>query len=146
MSYMSTTRRSAEATPAKPCVTDPGACTVVAVISIDADSPVPPFEQVRTTLAQQMADRTLPVGTRLPTVRALAAELGIAVNTVARAYRELEAAGLVETRGRAGTFVSAAGDQRLSLAQGAAAAYADTVRALGIGRAEALEIVSAALR
>jgi DNA-binding transcriptional regulator YhcF (GntR family) len=119
---------------------------VVAVISLDADSPVPPFEQVRTTLAQQMADRTLPVGTRLPTVRALAAELGIAVNTVARAYRELEAAGLVETRGRAGTFVSAAGDQRLSLAQGAAATYADTVRALGIGRAEALEIVSAALR
>lgn len=116
------------------------------VISIDADSPVPPFEQVRTTLAQQMADRTLPVGTRLPTVRALAAELGIAVNTVARAYRELEAAGLVETRGRAGTFVSAAGDQRLSLAQDAASTYAESVRALGIGRAEALEIVAAALR
>ncbi|WP_157601873.1 GntR family transcriptional regulator, partial [Promicromonospora kroppenstedtii] len=75
------------------------ACTVAGVISIDADSPVPPFEQVRTGLAQQMADRTLPVGARLPTVRALAADLGIAVNTVARAYRELEAAGLVETRG-----------------------------------------------
>lgn len=123
-----------------------GACTVAGVISIDADSTVPPFEQVRTSLAQQMADRTLPVGTRLPTVRALAADLGIAVNTVARAYRELEAAGLVETRGRAGTFVSAAGDQRLSLAQDAASTFADTVRALGIGRAEALEIVSAALR
>jgi DNA-binding transcriptional regulator YhcF (GntR family) len=123
-----------------------GACTVGGVISIDADSRVPPFEQVRVSLAQQMADRTLPVGTRLPTVRVLAAELGIAVNTVARAYRELEAAGLVETRGRAGTFVSAAGDQRLSLAQGAASTYAETVRALGIGRAEALEIVAAALR
>jgi DNA-binding transcriptional regulator YhcF (GntR family) len=119
---------------------------VAVVISIDADSPVPPFEQVRTTLAQQMADRTLPVGTRLPTVRALAADLGIAVNTVARAYRELEAAGLVETRGRAGTFVSAAGNQRLALAQDAAAQYAETARALGISRDEALEIVSAALR
>lgn len=116
------------------------------VISIDADSPVPPYEQVRTGLAQQMADRTLPVGARLPTVRALAADLGIAVNTVARAYRELEAAGLVETRGRAGTFVSAAGNQRLALAQDAAAQYAETARALGISRAEALEIVSAALR
>jgi DNA-binding transcriptional regulator YhcF (GntR family) len=119
---------------------------VAGVISIDADSPVPPFEQVRTGLAQQMADRTLPVGARLPTVRALAADLGIAVNTVARAYRELEAAGLVETRGRAGTFVSAAGDQRLALAQDAAAQYAATAHALGLARAEALEIVSAALR
>lgn len=116
------------------------------MIRIDADSPVPPFEQVRTALAQQMADRTLPVGTRLPTVRALAAELGIAAGTVARAYRELETAGLVETRGRAGTFVSAAGDQRLALAQDAATRYAATVRALGIGRAEALEIAAAALR
>ncbi len=122
------------------------ACTVASVISIDAESSVPPYEQVRTTLAQQMADRTLPVGARLPTVRALAADLGIAVNTVARAYRELEAAGLVETRGRAGTFVSAAGNQRLALAQDAAAQYAETARALGISRAEALEIVSAALR
>lgn len=116
------------------------------MISIDADSPVPPFEQVRTTLAQQMADRTLPVGTRLPTVRALAADLGIAVNTVARAYRELESAGLVETRGRAGTFVSAAGNQRLALAEHAASQYAQTVRALGLDRSEALEIVAAALR
>jgi len=121
-------------------------CRVAHVISIDADSPVPPYEQVRTALAQQMADRTLPVGTRLPTVRALAADLGIAVNTVARAYRELEAAGLVETRGRAGTFVSAAGDQRLARAQEAAARYAEVVRGLGIGRDEALEIAAAALR
>ena len=45
-----------------------------------------------------------------PTVRSLASELGLAVNTVARAYRELESASLLETRGRAGTFVGANGD------------------------------------
>src|SRR3954454_16179197 len=81
------------------------------MISIDSGSPVPPYEQVRAQLAAQIGDRTLAVGTRLPTVRRLAADLGLAVNTVARAYRELEENGLVETRGRAGTFVSAAGEQ-----------------------------------
>lgn len=116
------------------------------MIRIDAESPVPPFEQVRLRLAEQMADGTLPVGTRLPTIRALADELRLAANTVARAYRELEAAGLVETRGRAGTFVSAAGEQRLVLAQAAADRFAQAVRDLGLSREEALAIVGAALR
>src|SRR3982751_5707969 len=79
-------------------------------VAIDAASPVPPYEQLRRQLARQIGDRTLAVGTRLPTVRRLAADLGLAVNTVARAYRELEESGLVETRGRAGTFVAASGE------------------------------------
>ncbi|WP_460701307.1 GntR family transcriptional regulator [Myceligenerans halotolerans] len=116
------------------------------MITIDADSPVPPFEQVRTGLARKMADGTLPVGARLPTVRALAGELGIAVNTVARAYRELEAARLVETRGRAGTFVSAGGSRRLESARAAAQRYAETVHGLGLDADESLRIVEAALR
>jgi DNA-binding transcriptional regulator YhcF (GntR family) len=115
------------------------------LITIDDASGQPPFEQVRSQLARQISDRTLAVGTRLPTVRALATELGLAANTVARAYRELEEAGMVETRGRAGTFVSALGDRsRIALRQ-AAAEYATTVRALGIDPAEALEAVRAAL-
>jgi DNA-binding transcriptional regulator YhcF (GntR family) len=115
------------------------------LITIDDTSGLPPFEQVRSQLARQISDRTLAVGTRLPTVRALATELGLAANTVARAYRELEEAGMVETRGRAGTFVSALGDRsRIALRQ-AAAEYATTVRALGIDQAEALEAVRAAL-
>jgi DNA-binding transcriptional regulator YhcF (GntR family) len=109
-------------------------------------SSVAPYEQVRIQLAQQMADGALPVGTRLPTVRALAADLGLAVNTVARVYRELEAAGLVETRGRNGTFVSAAGDRRLERAHDAAERYAATARALGLDPDEALRIVTATLR
>ena len=70
------------------------------LISVDPDSAVPPYEQVRAQLAELIGDGRLPVGTRLPTVRQLAADLGLAANTVARAYRELEAAGLLETRGR----------------------------------------------
>lgn len=116
------------------------------LITIDTDSAQPPFEQVRSQLARQISDRTLAVGTRLPTVRALAAELGLAANTVARAYRELEEAGMVETRGRAGTFVSALGERsRVALRQ-AAAEYAATAHALGIDPDEALDVVHAALR
>lgn len=115
------------------------------LIAIDDDSGLPPFEQVRSQLASKISDRTLTVGTRLPTVRALAAELGIAANTVARAYRELETAGMVETRGRAGTFVSALGDASRAELRRAAAAYAATAKALGIDQEEALETVRAAL-
>jgi DNA-binding transcriptional regulator YhcF (GntR family) len=115
------------------------------MIRIDADSPTPPYEQLRSQLAAQITDRRLAVGTRLPTVRRLAADLGLAVNTVARSYRELEEAGLVETRGRAGTFVSAAGDRSRELAREAAQRYATTVRALGLDAEEALRIVGAAL-
>src|SRR5262245_66393042 len=52
-------------------------------------------------------------GARLPTIRQLAADLGLAVNTVARAYRELETAHLVTTRVRHGTTVTR-GDVQLS--------------------------------
>lgn len=115
------------------------------LISIDVSSSQPPFEQVRAQLARRISDRTLAVGTRLPTVRALATELGLAANTVARAYRELEETGMVETRGRAGTFVSALGDRsRIALRQ-AAAEYAATARALGIDHDEAVQAVRAAL-
>ena len=57
-------------------------------------------------LPRQLARLVFQRGHRLPTVRALAQELGIANNTVARAYRELEVAGAIETRGRAGSFVT----------------------------------------
>jgi DNA-binding transcriptional regulator YhcF (GntR family) len=116
------------------------------LITIDVSSTQPPFEQVRSQLARRISDRTLAVGTRLPTVRALATELGLAANTVARAYRELEEAGMVETRGRAGTFVSALGDRSRSALRQAAAEYAATAHALGIDAGEALEAVRAALR
>jgi DNA-binding transcriptional regulator YhcF (GntR family) len=116
-----------------------------AMIRIDASSPVPPYEQVRSLLAGQIVDRTLAVGTRLPTVRRLAAELGLAINTVARSYRELEAAGLVETRGRAGTFVAAAGQFARQRAQSAAQEFAATAIGLGLDPDEALRIVEAAL-
>jgi DNA-binding transcriptional regulator YhcF (GntR family) len=115
------------------------------VITIDAASPVPPYEQLRGQLARQISDRTLAVGARLPTVRRLAADLGLAVNTVARAYRELEDAGLVETRGRNGTFVAAGSDRSRARALKAAQEYATTAVRVGLDKAEAARIVNAAL-
>jgi DNA-binding transcriptional regulator YhcF (GntR family) len=115
------------------------------VIELDTASPVPPYEQVKSQFARQIADRRLAVGTRLPTVRQLAADLGLAVNTVARAYRELEEAGLVQTRGRAGTFVSPAGEHSLQRAQQAAHQFAVATADLGLSPDALLQIVRAAL-
>jgi DNA-binding transcriptional regulator YhcF (GntR family) len=75
-------------------------------VTLDATSAVPPYEQLRSRVAAQVHDGTLPAGAKLPTVRGLAGDLGLAVNTVAKAYRALESDGVIETRGRAGTFVA----------------------------------------
>lgn len=76
-------------------------------------------------------------------MRELAAELKMAVNTVARAYRELEGAGVVETRGRFGTFVARADPADAAMAA-AAHAYAEAAHSLGVERAAALRYVEAA--
>jgi DNA-binding transcriptional regulator YhcF (GntR family) len=115
------------------------------MIVIDTASPMPPYEQLRAQLARQIQDRSLAVGTRLPTIRRLAADLSLAVNTVGRAYRELEEAGLIETRGRAGSFVAAAGEQAREQARRAARDYAAVITSVGIDPTEAIRIVEAAL-
>jgi DNA-binding transcriptional regulator YhcF (GntR family) len=76
------------------------------VLSVDPASGAPPYEQLRRQVVEQVAAGMLRPGARLPPVRRLAEDLGLAAGTVARAYRELEAAGVVETRGRAGTVVA----------------------------------------
>lgn len=74
-------------------------------LRIDLDSPVPPFEQIRAQITAYISSGQLAAGTKLPTVRALAGDLGVASGTVQRAYRELESAGLVEASGKRGTQV-----------------------------------------
>lgn len=111
-------------------------------LALDPSLPEPPFEQLRSQVAARAASGDLPAGTRLPTVRALAAELGIAANTVARAYRELEADGVVVTEGRRGTFV-AAPDAPADV-QAAAAAWAATARRSGLTLAQAQRLLERA--
>lgn len=116
------------------------------MIVIDPGSHVPPFEQLRTGLVEAMSTGELAPGQRLPTVRRLAEDLGIAPGTVARAYRELEASGVIETRGRNGTFVAFTGDPAHQQAQHAAAVFAEQIRALRLDADEAMALVAAALR
>jgi GntR family transcriptional regulator len=77
------------------------------ILDVDTASAMPPYDQIRAQLTSLITSGALPVGTRLPAIRQLAGDLGLAPGTVARAYRELEQAGLVATRGRHGTRVSA---------------------------------------
>jgi GntR family transcriptional regulator len=77
-------------------------------IRVDTTSPVPPYEQLRSQIRVMVTSGALAHGTRLPTIRQLAGDLGLAANTVGRAYRELEQEGLIETRGRHGTVVTGA--------------------------------------
>ena len=76
-------------------------------VHVDTTSQVSPYEQIRAQLAALIVTGRLTEGERLPTVRQLAADLGLAPGTVARAYRELEAAELIRTRRGAGTRVAA---------------------------------------
>lgn len=123
-----------------------------AEIVLDLSSPVPPFEQLRSRITALVDDGTLAPGSRLPSVRALAADLGIAVGTVARAYRELESAGYVHSRRRHGTTVTEAPPGPLEKAAPAREAPDVVVQAAedlvrkatgaGFSRQEMMELVS----
>jgi len=114
-------------------------------VLIDPASATPPFEQIRTQILAAVQSGAMAPGTRLPTVRALATDLGLATNTVARAYRELERDDIIETRGRMGSFIAANGDAAHRHAQEAATAFAVRIDKLGIDPAEALDLVTRSL-
>ncbi|MBT2594514.1 GntR family transcriptional regulator [Arthrobacter sp. ISL-72] len=113
---------------------------MTASLSVDLGSAVPPYEQIRTQLSSLIAVGSLAAGTKLPTVRSLAADLGIAAGTVARAYKELEQAGLIEARRRNGTIVVGVPDAGLP-ADGAVTAdlIAAVDRYIAEGRAAGLD-------
>ncbi|EST39758.1 hypothetical protein N566_00165 [Streptomycetaceae bacterium MP113-05] len=115
-------------------------------IVVDAGAPEAPYEQLRAQIAEQARAGALPVGYRLPTVRGLAQDLGLAANTVAKAYRALEADGVIETRGRKGTFVAAAGDAADRELAEAAQVFAHRARRLGADRPTARAAAEDALR
>jgi GntR family transcriptional regulator len=117
-------------------------------IAVDVDSPVPPYEQIRRQIAAFMQGGLLAPGARLPAMRALAADLGVAVGTVARAYTELEAAGLVTSRRRTGTVVAEQAGRRPPMdasVQAAALELAARARASGLDEDAVLALVRAAL-
>lgn len=74
-------------------------------VTIITSSPEPVYEQIVRQIHAGVTTGTLPGGTALPTVRQLADDLRINRNTVARAYKQLEDQGVIQTAGRKGTFV-----------------------------------------
>ena len=74
------------------------------ILRIDSEAAAPPYEQIRRQVVTAIISEELPEGSRLPPIRQLAGDLGVAAGTVARAYRELETYGVVVSRGRNGTF------------------------------------------
>ena len=76
------------------------------MITVDPRSTVSPVQQIRSQLAAQIRSGNLAPDTRLPTVRQLAADLRVAPGSVAKAYKELESAGLIRTARAAGTKVN----------------------------------------
>lgn len=117
---------------------------------LDPSSPIPLFEQVRGQISVMVAVGLLEPGDRLPPVRELARQLGMAPGTVARTYRELEVDGIVEGRGRQGTFVvdepphSEVLQERRERVAAAARRYAFETRQLGADLDAALAAVTTA--
>lgn len=119
------------------------------IISVDASLRDPPYQQIRVQVLAAAASGELAAGTKLPTIRQLADDLDLAPGTVARAYRELEADGVIETRGRKGSFVRQPSPQadpgagRLDQLDSLARSFIDEALRLG---APASEITGATAR
>jgi len=122
------------------------------IVTVDTRSATPPYEQLRSQVRDLVRTGTLPIGAKLPPIRQLARDLGIAPGTVARAYAELERDGLVVTRGRHGTAVAPgaaapalAERERRRLLDAAASAFAVEAVRLGVSSPDALAAVRGAL-
>jgi len=113
-------------------------------IAVDLASTTPQYEQIRAQVVAHITAGALAEGDRLPTVRVLAADLGIAAGTVARAYRELESAGQVTTRRRVGTVVTAP-TRTPGRTQDVARELVATARREGIEGADLLDLVRSVL-
>lgn len=117
-------------------------------IAVDPEDPTPPYEQIRRQIGDLIGSGALRRGERLPPLRQLAGDLGLAVGTVARAYRELEAEGLLASRRGGGTRVSSTAprlpdEERSQRLAQLTAAYIARARALGASDAEILQHLGA---
>jgi DNA-binding transcriptional regulator YhcF (GntR family) len=120
------------------------------IVRIDPRGAVPPYEQVRTQVSEMIATGVVVEGSRLPTIRQLARDLGVADGTIARAYRELERDGWIETRRRHGSFAkrqaSTPAAERDRALREAATAFAVRVAQAGADPDDAVRVIRETLR
>jgi DNA-binding transcriptional regulator YhcF (GntR family) len=115
-------------------------------IHISTADGVPIYLQIVNQVKYLVAAGRLAAGEELPPIRALAERLLVNPNTVARAYRELEAEGVVEKRRTAGTYVSSAGPrlsrrERVRILTERVDALLAEARQLDIGVGEVVDLV-----
>ena len=115
-------------------------------IHISPHDGVPIYQQIVTQVKYLVAAGRLAAGEELPAIRVLADRLQVNPNTVARAYRELEVAGVVEKRRTAGTYVSAAGSplarrERLRILTERVDALLAEARQLGVRTDDVIDLI-----
>lgn len=114
-------------------------------IVVETGSGVPPWRQVRDQILSLVERGQLAIGAHLPAIRQLATDLGVAPGTVARAYKELESEGILQTARRHGTVVAAAPSGPADPLRVAAETFAETARALGVDDRTATAAIQRAL-
>ena len=115
-------------------------------IHISPHDGVPIYQQIVQQVKYLVAAGRLAAGEELPAIRVLAERLQVNPNTVARAYRELEVAGVVEKRRTAGTYVSATGSplarrERLKILTERIDALLAEARQLGIRTDDVIDLL-----
>jgi|ERR1700736_2789146 GntR family transcriptional regulator len=122
-----------------------------AIFTVDPHTGVPIYLQLIEQVKRSVALGVLAPGERLPTVKQLATDLTINPNTVARAYRDLERDGVIETSVGRGSFVSqnGAGDRAAAALADVASSTVDAAvreaKSMGLKRGQVREIFSKAL-
>ena len=122
-----------------------------AIFTVDPHTGVPIYLQLIEQVRRSVALGVLAPGERLPTVKQLATDLTINPNTVARAYRDLERDGVIETSVGRGSFVSqnGAGDRAAAALADVASSTVDAAvreaKSMGLKRGQVREIFSKAL-
>jgi DNA-binding transcriptional regulator YhcF (GntR family) len=120
------------------------------ILTVDPTRALPVYEQIREQITRMVAAGTLRSGTRLPTIRQLSNDLGLAKGTIERAYELLESDAVVQTRGRLGTFVQpmtvTPKRDRIEALRAAADSVAIVARQLGATDDEAIDAVRHACR
>ena len=115
-------------------------------IHIAPNDGVPIYLQIVNQVKYLLAAKRLSEGEELPSIRALAERLLVNPNTVARAYRELEAAGIVEKRRTAGTFIASAGSplarrERLRILAGRVDALLAEAKQMDVSLDDLIELI-----